>query len=48
MTCEHIDEEGILLFEIKHKQGRSPIFTCKSCNEAFSQIEASAIIEGLL
>jgi len=46
--CEHIDDEGILQFEINHEQGQTPVFTCRVCKGEFSQREASAIIEGLL
>ena len=46
--CQHINNEGILQFEISHKKGQLPTFTCKNCNEIFSQTDVHAIIEGLL
>jgi len=46
--CEHIDDQGILQFEIKHEEGKSPVFTCRICKGEFSQQEAGDIIEGLL
>jgi len=48
INCKHINDEGVLQFEITHKQGQSPNFICKNCHGMFSQNEASAIAEGLL
>lgn len=46
--CKHINNEGILQFEINQKQGQEPVFTCRLCKEAFTQLDVNAIAGGLL
>ena len=47
-NCKHTNNEGILQFEINQKQGQEPVFTCKLCKEAFTQLDVNAITERLL